>query len=712
MKKLISFIICAAMVMTLFSSVAWAAETDENSLNGYFVPYTSQMNADYMFTTDLIAAKSGNEIAWYFDSDGLVKCYDEEGVGVGTFTAEDGVFTVKFDDGEEETYDYEFIDGLLVAHNENGAYILVSADIDEVDGVSISDYSTIEVNSSDVEVTDETVDTYVDQIVSSKTVAEQITEGTVEEGDVVTIAFEGTFEGEEEPFEGGTSEGLTIQVGSGALIDNFEEQMTGKNIGEEFDVTVTFPEDYTANEEYVGKTATFKTTVLYKTVTSTPELNDEFVQEYSEKYLPEKLETVDEFKAYYKEYLYKNLLHTAIFNVIQAKTTITAYNQDMAQLMIDYSANTLAYYAAVSGYSEEDYAAACGYDSVSAYELDEAQYYMDIALMINRVLADLGIYTTSSLVEEETYNYIKESGLADTYTVDSYVAEAGEGWNWIFNNLNIKFNLAGEALEDRVVFVESSEEDAQAEETAEQDAAEEAEEAAETEERDVAEEAEEAAETEEYDLTAGTMAGGWTIYNDDTEAVLPEGVQEVFDKALEGYAGAGFTPVAYMASQVVAGVNHMILCKCTQVTAEPVTTLAVITIYQDLEGNATITNVSDFNLADLMDQGYAAEEAAAAGETQTLAGGWTVSEDYQVVNLPAEAQTAFDKALSEYAGVDNEPLALLGTQVVAGVNYAVLCHGSSLGEDDHLAVAFIYADLDGGAQLLTISRINTADYTN
>ncbi len=109
-----------------------------------------------------------------------------------------------------------------------------------------------------------------------------------QDGDLVNIDFEGFVDGT--AFPGGKGEGYDLELGSGQFIPGFEEQIVGKKLGEEFDVNVTFPEDYHA-EDLKGKAATFKTklnTISYREV---PELDDEFAKDVSE------FDTLDELKA-------------------------------------------------------------------------------------------------------------------------------------------------------------------------------------------------------------------------------------------------------------------------------------------------------------------------------------------------------------------------------------------------------------------------------
>ena len=108
-----------------------------------------------------------------------------------------------------------------------------------------------------------------------------------ETGDLVTFDFEGFVD--EKPFEGGKAENFDLELGSGRFIPGFEEQLVGKNTGEEFDISVTFPEDY-HNEELKGKEAVFKCKLNEIKYNELPELDDEFAKDVSE------FDTLEEFK--------------------------------------------------------------------------------------------------------------------------------------------------------------------------------------------------------------------------------------------------------------------------------------------------------------------------------------------------------------------------------------------------------------------------------
>lgn len=201
----------------------------------------------------------------------------------------------------------------------------------------------------------------------------------------------------------------------------------------------------------------------------------------------------------------------------------------------------------------------------------------------------------------------------------------------------------------------------------------------------------------------GTV-GGWTVFDDSTAYPIPDKAMDAFNRATDGYVGVGFKPIALIGTQVVAGTNYSILCLATPVVQNPVSHLAVVTVYEDVNGNATIKNVVDFNLGQIKDAETKAADPA-------LVGGWAVPEEYKVINLPADAAVAFSKAADAYEAGTLEPLALLGSQVVAGMNYAVLCRETT-DTGSNTVVAFIYAALDGTASVLSVSTLSGADFND
>lgn len=203
---------------------------------------------------------------------------------------------------------------------------------------------------------------------------------------------------------------------------------------------------------------------------------------------------------------------------------------------------------------------------------------------------------------------------------------------------------------------------------------------------------------------APAIAGGWALYDGMEESLSAE-EREPLDKALEGYAGLSVRPIALLGTQVVAGLNYLYLCETAPVVPNAEKSLSAVTVYRDLEGNATVTNVAAFDIGDWSGR----EDAGASGEQ--LAGGWTVNADIPVKELAGEAGEAFQKALETYDAVKYEAVELLGTQVVAGTNYAVLCKDLLAGDAPGLCVVTVYRDLEGNASVYTEIAVDLKELT-
>ncbi len=154
--------------------------------------------------------------------------------------------------------------------------------------VSIEGYKGIEVEKKVEEVTDEAVDAEVENARKRNARTIEITDRAAVMGDIANIDYEGSVDGV--AFDGGKGEGHDLTLGSGAFIPGFEEQIVGKTVGEEFDVNVTFPEEYHA-AELAGKAAVFKTKLNSLKAEELPALDDEFAKDVSE------FDTFDEYKA-------------------------------------------------------------------------------------------------------------------------------------------------------------------------------------------------------------------------------------------------------------------------------------------------------------------------------------------------------------------------------------------------------------------------------
>lgn len=182
-----------------------------------------------------------------------------------------------------------------VVQMEKGKPFIFTAEVALKPEVILGDYKGIEVDKIQVEVTDEDMEAELKRVQQQNSRTIEVTDRAAQMDDEVTIDFEGFVDGK--AFEGGKGSDYPLKLGSHSFIDTFEDQLVGKNIGEEVEVNVTFPEEYQA-EDLAGKPAMFKVTIKGIKATELPELNDEFASEASE------FDTMDE----YKEDIRKTLL--------------------------------------------------------------------------------------------------------------------------------------------------------------------------------------------------------------------------------------------------------------------------------------------------------------------------------------------------------------------------------------------------------------------
>ena len=178
----------------------------------------------------------------------------------------------------------------------------------------------------------------------------------------------------------------------------------------------------------------------------------------------------------------------------------------------------------------------------------------------------------------------------------------------------------------------------------------------------------------------GPIDGGW---GDSSSIAVSEEVKTLFDKINETMTGAYYEPIAYLSSQIVAGTNHLVLCKEIPSTAnyDALGTYVIVTVYEDLERNAEITQVLYSNV--VAPQPYNPETP--------VAGGWSEPDSYEPTE---EAKAALKNASAD---TDYEPIALLGTQIVAGTNYMMLCRSN-----ESYTILTVYADLQGGAEVTDV----------
>ena len=223
--------------------------------------------------------------------------------------------------------------------------------------VTLGDYKGLEVEKAEATVTDEQIQAELDRMAQNVASSETV-ERAAEMGDTANIDFEGFDNGV--PFKGGKGEAFDLKLGSGSFVPGFEEQVVGMTAGEEKDIDITFPEDYTA--ELAGKAVVFHVKLNKVTATNVPAQDDEFAKDVSE------FETLEELKADLRAKALENAqkqidsaFEQACVDKASENTTV-----DMPAALIDMELDNqmerFAYQLQMSGYSMDAYAKMMGGD--------------------------------------------------------------------------------------------------------------------------------------------------------------------------------------------------------------------------------------------------------------------------------------------------------------------------------------------------------------
>ena len=234
--------------------------------------------------------------------------------------------------------------------DENG--VTLTATVPVKPDVEIGSYKGLKIRSYEYNVTDEEVDKEANRILLSKAEDVAVSDRPCKNGDIVKIDFSGSVDGVK--FPGGTAEDYDLELGSGAFIPGFEEQVEGMSVGEEKNITVKFPDDYQA-DDLKGKEAVFEIKLKGITEKKYPELTDEFVKANGG------CETVEEYKKKCRERLEsraatrsvnetENSILKAICATAKAEIPDAMVEQEIDKMVQDFS-----YRLMYQGVKLEDY---------------------------------------------------------------------------------------------------------------------------------------------------------------------------------------------------------------------------------------------------------------------------------------------------------------------------------------------------------------------
>ena len=297
-----------------------------------------------------------------------------------------------------------------VVQIEKGKPFIFTAEVAVRPEVTLGKYMGVTVTKIDTSVSDEEVEESLEKERNNNARTITVTDRAVESGDTAVIDFEGFVDGV--AFEGGKGENHPLEIGSHTFIDTFEDQLIGKNTGDEVEVNVTFPEQYQA-ADLAGKPAVFKVKINEIKTKELPELDDEFAQDVSE------FDTLAE----YKEDLKKRLVEQKENEAKRTKEDeaiqkiIDKSKMDIPDAMIDTQCDTMieefAQRIAQSGLSMDQYLQFSGMtvDKLREQVRPEATTRIQSSLVLEQIAKDENIEITDEDIDAEIEKMAKAYGM-------------------------------------------------------------------------------------------------------------------------------------------------------------------------------------------------------------------------------------------------------------------------------------------------------------
>ena len=307
---------------------------------------------------------------------------------------------------------------LVSADKENG--LVFKATITVKPEISIQNYTGIPATRKSTEVTDEDVAAELARVQDRNSRMVTVEDRPAENGDVTDIDFEGFLDGE--PFEGGKSENFSLRLGSNQFIPGFEDQIVGHNTGDEFDVNVTFPDDYQA-EDLRGQSVLFKVKLHEIKKKELPALDDEFAKDVSE------FDTLDEYKADLKKHLEErkqeqvkddvdNQLIDKLVELVEGEIPPAMYMNKANDDLRDFG-----YRLQSQGLDLQTYLKYTGQDvqTMRANFLPQAERQVKLRLALEKIAALENLVASDEEIEDE-YKKLAENYKMDVEKVKNLVA--------------------------------------------------------------------------------------------------------------------------------------------------------------------------------------------------------------------------------------------------------------------------------------------------
>lgn len=265
--------------------------------------------------------------------------------------------------------------------------------------IELKAYKELKATKKKVEATDEEVKAKLDELVERNARIVSVEDRAVKDGDIAVIDFEGFVDGV--AFEGGKAEEYELTIGSGSFIPGFEDQIIGHNSGDEFDVNVTFPEEYAP--ELAGKAAVFKIKLHEIKEKQLPEVDDEFAQDAADCDTVDALKKsiVDEIKKQ-KEDENEREIRTQLFEKL-AENVVAEIPDVMVETELDNQIKDIDYRLSSQGIGFENYLKYMGM-TVEQYREQakpDAEKQVKIRLALEKIVELEGIEVSDEDVEKE-----------------------------------------------------------------------------------------------------------------------------------------------------------------------------------------------------------------------------------------------------------------------------------------------------------------------
>lgn len=292
------------------------------------------------------------------------------------------------------------------------------------DYVELGEYKGLQVTKGSSEVTDDEILEEITHDVSLADKLETLTEGTVQKWDTANIDFEGKLNGE--AFDGGTSKGYDLEIGSGSFIEGFEDGLVGVKVGQTVDLPLTFPENY-GSADLAGKDVVF--TVTVNEIKRAPELTDELVNTISDGAYSD----VDSYRESLrselqsgKESTLESQMKADLLSQVAAGSTIKDYPQEVIDYLVDNNRTYYENYAAAYSMEYADFLTQYLGMTEEQFEeetLAQAKDFMQQELYLTAIAEAEGIAVSDEEFTQETQKYAEQYGFDST---EEFIAQNGE----------------------------------------------------------------------------------------------------------------------------------------------------------------------------------------------------------------------------------------------------------------------------------------------